>query len=493
MFNSIYSNGLNTNMLAMYPFIGGTAGSHKFNAINPVDTDGAYRLTFAGGWTHSASGATPNGTNGVAETYVNPSVTSFTLSGGSMGVYCGTNGPSGAAMGGIGNSGGADVDGWVLYPGLTNPGTLQEACFFWKSSSGVFNGSAIADTLGLMSIGRTGTTQVQLYRRGVLLSSPTFTSNSVTNNTLALGARNTLFGTPAEYSTYRQQFTYIHRGLTPSQMIILNDIIQTYQESLGRNVYSTGLPEANAYLSAVVAAGGTGITSTVSAATRTLFTSLVSNNLYDKIDIMYPLIGGTSASCAIEAKGNTGNTITFFGGITFNTSGMTGNAVNGYGTTKYLPFRTNNHIGYYLGTNTDNGFRTVSGIQFFPSGGEIQNYINVGGNSTFRNGTAGGTLTIAYNSSNWYYINTWEVGVGARVYSNGSLSGSIAGGATAGSYTGTTGIGAPGLMRTDGLVGEYNGQRIQFLHSGTGLSAAEALTLNTIINTFQTSLGRNRY
>jgi hypothetical protein len=237
MFQSIWSNGLNTDMLAMYPFIGGTAGSHKFNGMNPLDTDGAYRLTFAGGWTHSASGATPNGTNGVAETYLQPNATSFTISGGSMGVYCGTNGPSGAVMGGIGNSGGADVDGWVLYPGLTSPGTLQEGCFFWKSSSGVFNGSAIADTLGLMSIGRTGTTQVQLYRRGVLLSSPAFASNSVTNNTLALGARNTLFGTPAEYSTYRQQFTYIHRGLTPTQMTTLDGIIQTYQTSLGRNVY----------------------------------------------------------------------------------------------------------------------------------------------------------------------------------------------------------------------------------------------------------------
>jgi hypothetical protein len=236
MFQSIWSNGLNTNMLAMYPFIGGTAASHKFNGMNPVDTDGAYRLTFAGGWTHSASGATPNGTNGVAETYVNPSVTSFTLSGGSMGVYCGTNGPSGAVMGGIGDSGGGSGDGWVLYPGLNNPG-LQEACFFWKSDAGAFNGSTMADTLGLMSISRTGTTNVNMYRRGTLLASPAFASNSLTNFTLALGARNTKNGTPLEYSTYRQQFTYIHRGLTPSQMTTLDSIIQTYQTSLGRNVY----------------------------------------------------------------------------------------------------------------------------------------------------------------------------------------------------------------------------------------------------------------
>jgi hypothetical protein len=306
---------------------------------------------------------------------------------------------------------------------------------------------------------------------------PTLTPTNTTTPTPTLTPTQTITPTPSITPT-----------LTPTQTTT-----PTNTPTPSPTPPASGTSEAEAYLSAVVAAGGTGITSTVSAATITLFTSLVSNNLYDKIDIMYPLIGGTSASCKINAKLNATYDILFNGGMTFNTSGMTGNAVNGYGTTQYLPFRTNNHIGYYLGTNTDNGFRTVSGIQFFPSGGEIQNYINVGGNNTFRNGAAGGTLTIAYNSSNWYYINTWEVGVGARVYSNGSLSGSIAGGATAGSYTGTTGIGAPGLIRTDGLVSEYNGQRIQFLHSGTGLSAAEALTLDTIINTFQTSLGRNRY
>jgi hypothetical protein len=224
-----------------------------------------------------------------------------------------------------------------------------------------------------------------------------------------------------------------------------------------------------------------------------MFNQLFTNGLYDKIDVMYPMLGGVANSCKINAKLNATYDIVFNGGMTFNTSGMTGNAVNGYGTTQYLPFITNNHIGYYLGTNSDNGYRSVSGIQFFPVAGQIQNYINVGGNNQFRNGTTGADLSIPYNSSDWYYINTWEVGVGARVYSNGSLSGSIAGAATAGSYTGTTGIGAPGLMRTDGVINEYNGQRIQFLHSGIGLSAADASTLDTIINTFQTSLGRNKY
>ena len=44
----------------------------KYNLVNPVDSDAAFRLVFNGGWTHSSTGATPNGTNGYADTKFNP-------------------------------------------------------------------------------------------------------------------------------------------------------------------------------------------------------------------------------------------------------------------------------------------------------------------------------------------------------------------------------------------------------------------------------------
>ncbi|MGA1049840.1 MAG: hypothetical protein ACO3UU_17695, partial [Minisyncoccia bacterium] len=62
-----------TKMKALYPFIGSTATSQKFNLINPADTNAAFRLSFQGGWTHSSTGALPNGTNAYAETYIIPS------------------------------------------------------------------------------------------------------------------------------------------------------------------------------------------------------------------------------------------------------------------------------------------------------------------------------------------------------------------------------------------------------------------------------------
>jgi hypothetical protein len=65
------ADGLWTNMQVIYPFVGGTASSHKYNLKDPRDLDAAYRLSFSGGWTHNANGITGNGVNTYADTFYN--------------------------------------------------------------------------------------------------------------------------------------------------------------------------------------------------------------------------------------------------------------------------------------------------------------------------------------------------------------------------------------------------------------------------------------
>lgn len=62
-----------TKMIALYPMVGGTASQHRFNLKDPRALDAAYYLTFYNGWTHSATGAKPNGTDGYADTKLNAS------------------------------------------------------------------------------------------------------------------------------------------------------------------------------------------------------------------------------------------------------------------------------------------------------------------------------------------------------------------------------------------------------------------------------------
>ena len=64
------TDGLWTSMIAIYPFVGGTASSHKYNLKDPRDLNAAYRLTFYGGWVHNSSGIVGNFTNTYTDTYI---------------------------------------------------------------------------------------------------------------------------------------------------------------------------------------------------------------------------------------------------------------------------------------------------------------------------------------------------------------------------------------------------------------------------------------
>lgn len=54
---------------AFYPFVGGTADSHKFNAKDPRDLDEAFRITWFGGLSHGINGVQGNGVNGYGNTH----------------------------------------------------------------------------------------------------------------------------------------------------------------------------------------------------------------------------------------------------------------------------------------------------------------------------------------------------------------------------------------------------------------------------------------
>lgn len=81
------ADGLWTNMTAIYPFVGGTATTHKWNLRNTATN----QLTFFGGFTHDSNGVTGNGTNSYATTNIYNSAT--------LGIYSRSSNPSGAFVG----------------------------------------------------------------------------------------------------------------------------------------------------------------------------------------------------------------------------------------------------------------------------------------------------------------------------------------------------------------------------------------------------------
>jgi hypothetical protein len=75
------------------------------------------------------------------------------------------------------------------------------------------------------------------------------------------------------------------------------------------------------------------------------------------------------------------------------------------------------------------------------------------------------------------------------LYRNGGLVNAGSGGATGATISSIV-IGA---LNNGGSIIQYYNNQYSFATIGTGLGATEQSTLSTIINTFQTTLGRNTY
>jgi len=66
------AKGYYSKLKALYPMLGASANTCKFNSIDPRNSNGAHRLEFLGGWNFSANGIQGNGVNGTANTHFNP-------------------------------------------------------------------------------------------------------------------------------------------------------------------------------------------------------------------------------------------------------------------------------------------------------------------------------------------------------------------------------------------------------------------------------------
>ena len=218
------ADGTWAKMSAIYPMVGGTAATHKFNLKNPLDTNAAFRLSFVGGWTHSVNGALPNGTNAYANTFLNPS-TMLSLNSHSFGIYSRTNNLSGTQVYGC------TVSTFVsfLQNNLTSANIMSGGVV-----SGVINYTA-APTTSLIMATRTSNTLFKGFRAGILLGSNTNVISGLPNSSFYLGARSDS-GTPIFFSLHQLAFAFLGSGLTDGEAAALYISVQAMQTTLGRNV-----------------------------------------------------------------------------------------------------------------------------------------------------------------------------------------------------------------------------------------------------------------
>jgi hypothetical protein len=256
-----------------------------------------------------------------------------------------------------------------------------------------------------------------------------------------------------------------------------------------------GDADATAYLAAVVSTGGT-VSETITTAVNTLFTSLKSNGLYTKIYALYPFVGSTTASCAIEAKGTTSYNLSYYGpGASASANGLSGNG----NTIAELSFTPSSifasadsiHISYYSRTSrSGNSSFSIGTAGLDPTSGalrRLQLNILYDSNTYLAIGNISNLIAYSDSGTTGFYIGSRTAVNSLKLYKNGSMVSQNTNSNT-NELNSSTNIDFFGTNA--GSPAEFDNLQSAFISLGSGLTDGEASTYYTIVQTFQTSLGR---
>ena len=220
-----------TKMIAVYPMVGGTATTHMYNLKNPLNTNGAYRLAFVGGWTHSANGALPNGTNAYAETYLAANAAGLSNATGHISYYSRTL--SGTDM--------AHAMGYYITSLSTITAIIPRGSAYgnaqagWMAQSNNFSSAIVtANTQGFLGVTRTATNAHKAWKNTTFSSNSTVSSNINNTRTFYIGAAS--HPVAIQYGNFECAFSSIGLGLTDAEVLLFRTAVQNFQTTLGRQV-----------------------------------------------------------------------------------------------------------------------------------------------------------------------------------------------------------------------------------------------------------------
>jgi hypothetical protein len=222
--------GIWTKCLAIYPIVGGTAFSHKFNLKDPQDLDSSFRINFVGFWVHNNLGALPDGTTAYGNTFLTPSI-SLTQDNTHLSYYSNTNTTGNGIDIGCLNTNPNRFDIHLNFSGtcITDQYNFMTARIT----------APISDTLGFVISSRSASNILKLFKNGLQIG-PTQNgaSNPISNMSapLFIGATNYIPLSPSAASESDRRCAYcsIGQGLTDTDCANYNTIVQTFETSLGR-------------------------------------------------------------------------------------------------------------------------------------------------------------------------------------------------------------------------------------------------------------------
>jgi hypothetical protein len=237
--------------------------------------------------------------------------------------------------------------------------------------------------------------------------------------------------------------------------------------------------------------------STIINSLDTLVSELKSNNLWNKFYALYPLVGGTADSCKWNLISTASFTVNYTGSFNFTSTGLSGSGITSNINTTFTPsvnsadWATNNSFGVYVNTNVSGGIDMGAESPFPASPAAADTYLSSrysGDVALFFNSSS---LSVASTDSRgfWFGCVSGSSGTNMNLYKNGT---SIASKSSPTTYTITRALyftannPESGPNANDRTRRQYS---LSFI--ARAFNSTEASTLYNIIQSFQTSLGRN--
>ncbi|MFM7010023.1 MAG: phage tail protein [Betaproteobacteria bacterium] len=285
-----------------------------------------------------------------------------------------------------------------------------------------------------------------------------------------------------------------------SQVANLYDGLHTYNGAITHRGISDSLvifdTDADAFISAA------GLTNaTEQEAINNLVVALKNAGLWTKMHALYPMVGASLNSCKRNLKNpadtNAAFRLNFVGGWTFSASGAQPNGISAYADTFYVPTSANPsglnnaHMSYYSRTAN-----TASAVDM--------------GAYTRQSGTGAiidaANFTLNYGNTVYLGLNSANTAAGASKLPTTGLFGISRTTSTDVAYFKrgvveyTVPIASQLLLNTSIYIGARNDNGTTMYHTnrqcafasiGTGLTAGEIATFDSIVTAFQTALGRN--
>lgn len=219
------AGGVWSKCTAIYPFVGGTAGTHAVNLR--ADT---FPITWSGTVTHNANGITGNGTTGFgtcvgltktilgATHHMGVYARTFPI-GASFQNYCGTESGGSYYLIQINNA--ASPYTYEAYAGA--PGTEASV-------------AQALERTGLLLYSRSSTTDLKLYNGETAFATSVVAAVSTAAPDICLLARNNGSGSGTGFSAVNLAFASFGEALNALDVEVLDAAVQNYQTALGRRV-----------------------------------------------------------------------------------------------------------------------------------------------------------------------------------------------------------------------------------------------------------------